>query len=335
MAQWNSTHGDIKKYIASEDELWSLSNYFFSEACKKTSTYKFGFIKAIMDSLFSGEMTKRGYELSFETLFSRFAENYWNLVTKYHLKQMRYNGSGELSSLELIFEKMVSKNSILSELDFSTLSMEDRKKMVAEVTNKCKKNVVGALYGNFDGLLYGFDIAERNIWLNPVAYEFLLKHKFELEKLNYYSWAKYLEKINDGDVLIRVLDKLDAATPKRKDLSVYREILRREFEDNTCFYCGKKIEQKIEVDHVIPWKLVREDRIWNFVLACKKCNTKKNDKIPEKRILIQIMDRNETLIEKTSPYIVEEMKGYSSELLMRLWAYAKIGGYKEFVNPNK
>lgn len=280
-------------------------------------------------------MTKRGYELSFETLFSRFAENYWNLVTKYHLKQMRYNGSGELSSLELIFEKMVSKNLILSELDFSTLSIEDRKKIVAEVTNKCKKNVVGALYGNFDGLLYGFDIAERNIWLNPVAYEFLLKHKFELEKLNYYSWAKYLEKINDGDVLIRVLDKLDAATPKRKDLSLYREILRREFEDNTCFYCGKKIEQKIEVDHVIPWKLVREDRIWNFVLACKKCNTKKNDKIPEKRILIQIMDRNEALIEKTSPYIVEEMKGYSSELLMRLWAYAKIGGYKEFVNPNK
>lgn len=35
MAEWNSPCGEIKKYIASEDELWSLTNYFFSDACKK------------------------------------------------------------------------------------------------------------------------------------------------------------------------------------------------------------------------------------------------------------------------------------------------------------
>ncbi len=70
MAEWNSPCGEIKKYIASEDELWSLTNYFFSDACKKTSTYKFGFLKAIMDSLFSGELTSRGYELSFRAVIS-------------------------------------------------------------------------------------------------------------------------------------------------------------------------------------------------------------------------------------------------------------------------
>ena len=109
MAGWNSTHGDIKKYIASEDELWALANYVFSESCKKTSTYKFGFLKSILDSLFSGELTNRGYELTFQTLFSRFAENYWNLVPKYHLKQMRYNGSGELSGLEIVFNNAIAK----------------------------------------------------------------------------------------------------------------------------------------------------------------------------------------------------------------------------------
>ncbi|MCI7741623.1 MAG: hypothetical protein MSO56_04865 [Clostridiales bacterium] len=30
-----------------------------------------------------------GMELTFEDLFSKFAENYWNLITKYHLKQLR------------------------------------------------------------------------------------------------------------------------------------------------------------------------------------------------------------------------------------------------------
>lgn len=62
----------------------------------------------------------------------------------------------------------------------------------------------------------------------------MLRHKSELEKLNYYFWARFLEQINDDNALIRVIDKLELATPKREDLSVYREILRREFEEDTC-----------------------------------------------------------------------------------------------------
>ncbi len=330
MADWNSTHGEIKKYIASEDELWSLANYFFSDSCKKTSTYKFGFFKSIMDSMFSGELTNRGYELTFHTLFSRFAENYWNLVTKYHLRQMRYNGSGELSGLEIVFNEATSRSSTIEKLEFASLSDEDRNRIIAETTNKCKKNVVGALYGNFEGLFHGFDLSERLIWLNPVAYEFILKHKFELEKLNYFAWAKYLEKINTENLLVRVLDKLDDATPKRNDLSVYREILRKEFEQDKCFYCGKSLSEKADVDHIIPWKLVREDRIWNFVLSCKSCNSKKNDRVPEKGLMIKVLDRNEKIVGDTNELIVEEMKGYSAESMMRLWNYAKIGGYREF-----
>lgn len=330
MADWNSTHGDIKKYIATEDDLWALANFFFSDSCKKTSTYKFGFLKSILDSLFSGEMTNRGYELSFLTLFSKFAENYWNLVTKYHLKQMRYNGSGILSGLELVFNKALQKSITIGDLEFTSLSETDRNTIIDEVIKNCKKNVVGAMYGNFEGILYGFDLKEMQIWLNPVSYEFLLKHKFELDKLNYYAWAKYLEKINDDNVLVKVLDKLDEATPKRNDLSIYREILRREFEQDRCFYCGKVISDKGEVDHIIPWKLVREDRIWNFVLSCKSCNSKKNDKIPDKGLMIKVLERNEKIHPNLNELIAYEMKGYSAETMMRLWSYARIGGYKEY-----
>ena len=49
--------------------MWSLFNYFFSPSCKKTSTYKFGFLKSILDSLFSGKfdelytaLKKEGFE---------------------------------------------------------------------------------------------------------------------------------------------------------------------------------------------------------------------------------------------------------------------------------
>ena len=43
---------------------------------------------------------------------------------------------------------------------------------------------------------FGFDQNGNFITLSQSSYEFLLKYKIELEKLNYYAWAKFLEKIN-------------------------------------------------------------------------------------------------------------------------------------------
>lgn len=82
-----------------------------------------------------------------------------------------------------------------------------------------QKCVVGALYDDFDGVIYSFDMKESGLILNYCIYDFMLRHKSELEKLNYYSWARFLEQVNDDNALIRVIDKLELATPKREDLS--------------------------------------------------------------------------------------------------------------------
>lgn len=321
---------EIKKYFVSEDELWSLFNFFFSPACKKTSTYKFGFMKSILDSLFSGELHDKGYELSYEVLFEHFAMNYWNLVTKYHLKQLSYNGASD-SNVENAINDVLKNNYALAELEFDSLNLEDKKTIIKKVRENCKKNVVGAIYENFEGILYGYDPRGKGIWLNPVAYEFLLKHKFEIEKLNYYEWARKIEQVNKELTPPGLLDNLEKATPERKNLSFYRDILKNEFEECNCFYCGKKLSNNIQVDHIIPWKLVREDRIWNFVLSCKTCNSKKNDKIPEKKKLLIILNRNEGISNSENERIKREFSGYSAEMMIRLWSYAKMGGYKEFV----
>lgn len=59
----------------------------------------------------------------------------------------------------------------------------------------------------------------------------MFKHKAELEKMNYYSWVKFFEQVNDDNALIRVIDKLELSMSKKENRSVYREILRREFEE--------------------------------------------------------------------------------------------------------
>lgn len=331
MAGWDKKAGIILSNTVSEDKIWSLFNYVFSNACSKRNTYKFGLIKAISDNLFNCEWTVSGYKLSFNDLFSKFAENYWNLVVKYGLRQMRPDGKSEYSKIEQIFLDIVQKYDVLKELTFSSLTQNDMDWVTRETAKNCKQYVLGALYNDFEGLLYAFDVNHQDyIILNPPVYDFMLRYKPEIEKLNYFAWAKFLETINDESVLIKLLDKLELATPHREDLSIYREILRKEFEENTCFYCGKKLTGVVHVDHFIPWSYVKDDKMWNFVLSCSSCNLKKNNRIPVERFLIKIQNRNSRAKQIQNRIVYEDFKEYNNDRLQRLWKYAQLSGLKEF-----
>ncbi|MCI2044628.1 MAG: HNH endonuclease, partial [Mageeibacillus sp.] len=289
-----------------------------------------GLIKSILDNLFNGLVCSEGIFYSYEELFERFAENYWNLVVKYDLRQMRPDGKSIYSKVENILKQAASEEIVLSEIEFSSIDMKRKQSIIKKVTTECKSCVVGALYNDFDGVIYSFDLKEKGLTLNPVVHEFMLKYKAELEKLNYYSWARFLEQVNDDNALIRVIDKLELATPRRDNLSVYREILRREFEQDTCFYCGKKLSRQIHVDHFIPWSFVKDDKVWNFVLSCSTCNTQKNNKVPSRDYLVKIENRNKKIQLLKDEIIQEDFECYSENMMERMWAYAKLSGLKEY-----
>ena len=330
---WNLKSGNIQKDVVSEDEFWTMFNFVFSSASMKTNTYKFELIKAILDNLFNASDLGRTWLISYDNLFGKFAENYWNLVVKYELRQMRYNGKSEYSALEKIFIDAVEANPVIKELEFSAIEDAERGNLIKKVAQKCRRNVIGALYGDFDGLLYGFDLSTganySGLYFSRSAYDFLVKFKMEIEKLNYYSWARYLEEINDPDVSIRIHEKLELATPKRNDLSPFREVLRVEFEEKNCFYCGKKLERNIHVDHFIPWKFVKEDNLWNLVLTCPQCNLKKNSKLPDRGSIDLIVNRNKKAEKINDSFVVEQFSNYNEEFLNRIWQYARMSGYKE------
>lgn len=154
-------------------------------------------------------MTEQGVRYSYEELFGRFAYNYWNLVVKYDLRQMRKDGKSEFSKIELIFKDVIKENNIFINLEFESLGADIKNKIIKQVTVECKRFVIGALYDDFDGIIYSFNLKEDGIVLNPRVYDFMLKYKAELEKLNYYAWARFLEQINDDNVLMRVIDKFE------------------------------------------------------------------------------------------------------------------------------
>ena len=182
----------------------------------------------------------------------------------------------------------------------------------------------GALHEDFEGKLYGFDLKKADyLELKDLAVFYMRKHKAEIEKLNYYSWAKFLETSNEKES--QIISHLEQSTPKRENLSVYRELLKKEFEDNCCFYCGHKLD-KIQVDHVIPWSFMKDDHLWNFVLSCPKCNNRKKDKLPVEKYLDLVIKRNEELLKSTNEAIIKEMETYPANY-KEIWEYAQNSGY--------
>lgn len=132
---------------------------------------------------------------------------------------MSYNGKLKYSKIELILTAAVENCEILENVGFQSLSEKERDVITKNVTTECKKCVVGVLYNDFEGKLYAFSLRGNGIFLSEDSYRVISKYKMEIEKLNYYAWARFLEKVNDDDALIRVLEELDMATPQRKGLS--------------------------------------------------------------------------------------------------------------------
>ncbi len=330
MAGWELKSGALTEYTVSEDRIWSLFNYVFSDSCRKRNTYKYGLIKALLDNIFNGTPQENGVYFSYNEIFGKFAENYWNLVIKYDLRQMRPDGKSKISKVEKILKDAVSRNIVIASLEYDSLDDATRDNITKTVTKECKTCVLGALFEDFEGIIYEFDLKGDGLILNFCVYEFMQKYKMELEKINYYSWAKFLEQVNDSSALVRVIDKLELATPRRNDLSVYREILYREFEENTCFYCGRKLQKSIHVDHFIPWSFVKDDKIWNFVLACPICNVKKNNRIVSKDFIVRIENRNRRIQRIKNEIIRVDFEGYSDGLISRMWNYAKLSGIKVY-----
>lgn len=312
----------------SDDEMWSAFTYLFSSKSVNDTSYKFGFLKSILDNLYN---TDDKLILSFDQLFSTFTEVYWNLVLKHNILQKNPGKTNRRSALETALTETKSKYGIADGIPFESISQEMKIDVCHKVKMGCKQNVVGALYADLGGLFYSFSRTGEWLQINPQMYEFVCKHKVAIEKLNYYEWAKFLERVNSKAEVDHLLSKIDESTMHtRSSLTYYRDILFQEFENN-CFYCGKKVMVgNVEVDHFIPWSFIKDDNLWNFVLACPTCNNKKRDKLADTIYLDRIVKRNSLLVasQKIEPQI-------QLQRIVNIYNWAKRNGYDEIWRPSQ
>lgn len=311
----------------SDDELWSAFSCIFSSKSRKDSSYKFGFLKAIIDNLYNVDVELK---LSFNQLFSKFSEIYWNLILKHGLRQKVVTNDNRETYLEQILHMAEQKYKILESIPYESLTAEMKLDIVQQIKMKCKKYVVGAVFEDTNRLFYSFSKKEEWIQINPRMYEFICRHKMVIEKLNYYEWARFLEKVNEERVAVKLLDKIDGSA-KRSNLAMYRQILYEEFENKKCFYCGKQLNSdRMEVDHFIPWSFIKDDNLWNLVLSCPVCNRKKNDKLPAEDFITMLIKRNNCITIEKYKF---EMKNYQDKMVRYIYNWAKINGYNKIWRP--
>ena len=68
----------------SNDELWTVMNRTFSGQSKKTTSYKYALIRALLESLYQVD---EDLKISFEVLSTSFSKLYWNLIIKHKYTQ--------------------------------------------------------------------------------------------------------------------------------------------------------------------------------------------------------------------------------------------------------
>lgn len=335
ITRWNSDSNTVPFQNLTEADVIAMVNRALSGNSHHTTTYKYAFFKSILDNVFNVDIETK--LLSYNNIAIRFTEIYWNLVLNYHLRQEIKTSHHEYTSVEKELFEFCKKYGFDYSEKQSIFPFESlRSDLQIEITKKIKtqmmRYVVSAFCGDTDDQFYHFNKKDKSegIILNPDVYIALVKYKSVFEKQNYYEWIKYLEKANLEEDSYALANKLDASA-ERQNLNPYRKVLI-EFNQTKCFYCGKHLhddnDKASPVDHFIPWSFVKDDKLWNFVLACPRCNSSKSNILPEQDYFAALKERNAKLCNMNSSIVKQDFKTYSYSKLIEMHHSAIFNGFE-------
>lgn len=214
-ASYDLKEGKFNQSLKSSKEISEILTCFFEDSAKKASTYKYAMFKSIMDCLKLA--TNKTYKISFDLLFSRFAEIYWVLVYQYKIPQRAFSIKVSETLAEKIIYIITKKYEIRRKTQYADLPDSIRSELVKQMKRNCSRYVFGALYTETEQILYSFSIDKEWIKVNPQIVHFLDKHGNAIQKQNYQAWGNYYVKIE---------------AVEGKNRGYYQRLLRREFGDN-------------------------------------------------------------------------------------------------------
>lgn len=319
---WKLKEGKASYHHVSEDQLWSIIMKTLSSQSIKTTSYKFALLRAILENLYK---TNEVLEVSFGQLAESFAKLYWNLVIRNGYSQ------GHQAQIEKELKDFQLEFLIPSGVSFDSLQEKRQDELIKRIESKViTKYVVGALFSDTEGLVYGFSKKERKITITASCYEFLLKHQTNIFKLINYELAKFPQKKNPDLTQGILLEEIENIT-QRESLQQFQQMIVAH-SGSTCFYTDRPLQvakRAIAVDHFVPWSFVHSDELWNFVLTSSSLNSSKGSKLPAERYLNKLDERNQLFKKTGDVYVKQYMETYDFYQFVKLYEYAELNGFEK------
>jgi HNH endonuclease len=229
-----------------------------------------------------------------------FLEYYWPLEVKYHVRQgidpdkdpIVMTKIRESQKAETIKQGEVLK-------DFKKRMPIQYQTLCATVAKECFNNVIPRFHTVRGAAItpkifqYTGKIGKvgDTITLTDMSRKFLIEYHKLVDYVAVSGWVRFTEQFTSAP---RLHDKIDGANLRRGAVSEWRNSLMA-IQNGTCFYDPNHDMSAPEVDHVLPWSFVLEDRTWNLVLACHTCNNQKRDRLTDVESLERLCARNDKI----------------------------------------
>jgi hypothetical protein len=272
--------------------------YQIVSAGQKTNSYKFALWRAL--AKLASMTNESNPVISKHDLSPLFLEYYWPLEVKYHIRQgIDPDKDPIVMKLirQLVYAGTITQGEILDEFKKTT-------------PDKYKMLVAGIEREAFDDVIPRFHVVHGEPILPPIytftgrigkvgdaieltdsSRQFLIDYEKLVDYVAVSGWVRFTERFTSAT---RLHDKIDDTKLVRGAVSQWRDALMA-MQNGKCFYDEKHDTSLPEVDHVLPWTFVLEDRTWNLVLACRKCNNGKRDRLTNIAMLESLCARNKAI----------------------------------------
>jgi hypothetical protein len=261
---------------------------------RNTNSYKFALWRAL------ASLAPSRSEISKSDLSPLFLGYYWPLEVKYHLRQGIDPDKDPIVMKrirQLVDAGMITQGETLK--DFKRRMPEEHQALLERVTREAFDDVIprfhivsGApIFPRMFTFTGRAGTAGNTIVLTKEARQFLIDYKKLVDYLAVSGWVRFTEEFTSAP---KLHDWIDGTNLKRGAVLQWREPLEA-IQRSHCFYDKNHDMASPEVDHVLPWSFVLEDKTWNLVLACRKCNNEKRDRLANLDALERLCVRNEEI----------------------------------------
>lgn len=263
-----------------------------------TNSYKFALWRAL--ARLAPDTNDKSPKIFKRDLSPLFLEYYWPLELKYHIRQ-GIDPDKDPVVMKLIrqleYAGTIRQGETLA--DFKRRMPDTHQTLLVGIEREAFDDVIPRFHTvlsepiapeifTFTGRI---GKAGDAIELTEGSRQFLIDYKKLVDYVAVSGWVRFTEGFTSAP---RLHDKIDGRIFKRGPVSKWRDSLLA-IQSGRCFYCESHDVVPPEVDHVLPWTFVLEDRTWNLVLACRKCNNEKRDRLTNMTAIESLCERNKAI----------------------------------------